>query len=57
MEIEKAMIRETLQRTGGVQIRAAELLGINQRSLWHRVKKYKIDIKGIDKRQLDRIQG
>ncbi len=57
MEIEKAMIRETLQRTGGVQIRAAELLGINQRSLWHRVKKYKIDIKGLDKRQSDRPQG
>jgi transcriptional regulator with PAS, ATPase and Fis domain len=54
VEIEKAIIRETLQRTGGVQIRAAELLGINQRSLWHRVKKYRIDIKGIDKRQLDR---
>jgi len=55
IEIEKAIIRETLQRTGGVQVRAAELLGINQRSLWHRVKKYKIDIKGIDKRQTDPI--
>ncbi|HJX33676.1 MAG TPA: sigma-54 dependent transcriptional regulator [Desulfatiglandales bacterium] len=54
MEIERAIIRETLQRTGGVQVRAAELLGINQRSLWHRVKKYKIDIKDIDRGQIDR---
>ena len=46
-EIEKSMIIEALRRTGGVQIRATELLGINQRSLWHRIKKHNIDVKGI----------
>ena len=46
-EIEKSMIIEALRKTGGVQIRATELLGINQRSLWHRIKKYGIDVKGI----------
>lgn len=42
-EIEKGMIIEAMTRTGGVQVRAAELLGINQRSLWHRIRKYGID--------------
>jgi transcriptional regulator with GAF, ATPase, and Fis domain len=40
---EKELIIEALKRAGGVQIRAAELLGINQRSLWHRIKKYAVD--------------
>ncbi len=45
--IEKNMILEALRQTGGVQIRASELLGINQRSLWHRIKKHHIDAKSI----------
>ena len=46
-EIEKSMIIEALRKSGGVQVRATELLGINQRSLWHRIKKHNIDVKGI----------
>ena len=46
-EIEKNMIIDALQKTGGVQVRATELLGINQRSLWHRIKKHNIDVKSI----------
>ena len=46
-EIEKNMIMEALRQTGGVQVRATKLLGINQRSLWHRIKKHDIDIKSI----------
>jgi transcriptional regulator with PAS, ATPase and Fis domain len=46
-EIEKNMIIEALRKTGGVQVRATELLGINQRSLWHRIKKHNIDVKSI----------
>ncbi|MEW6217971.1 MAG: sigma-54 dependent transcriptional regulator [Thermodesulfobacteriota bacterium] len=45
--LEKGMIIEALKRTGGVQVRAAALLGINQRSLWHRVKKYGIDVAAL----------
>jgi transcriptional regulator with GAF, ATPase, and Fis domain len=41
--LEKEMILEALMSTGGVQARAAELLGIKERSLWHRIKKYEID--------------
>jgi two-component system, NtrC family, response regulator AtoC len=50
-EIEKSMIIEALRKTGGVQVRATELLGINQRSLWHRIKKHNIDVKGLKNTQ------
>ncbi|CAD7848872.1 MAG: hypothetical protein [Olavius algarvensis Delta 4 endosymbiont] len=46
-EIERGILIEALKKTNGVQIKAAELLGINQRSLWHRVKKYGIDVEEI----------
>jgi transcriptional regulator with GAF, ATPase, and Fis domain len=46
-EIEKGIIIEALRKADGVQIKAAEALGINQRSLWHRVKKHDINVKEI----------
>jgi len=46
-EIEKSMIIDALKHTEGVQVRAAEDLGINQRSLWHRIKKYQIDVAAL----------
>jgi transcriptional regulator with GAF, ATPase, and Fis domain len=49
-EIEKKMITEALIRVSGVQKRAADLLGIKERSLWHRIKKYNIDV-GLLKKQ------
>ncbi|MFW5488179.1 MAG: sigma-54 interaction domain-containing protein [Desulfovibrio sp.] len=42
-DMEKAAIISALTRSGGVQVRAAEILGIKERSLWHRVKKYEVD--------------
>jgi transcriptional regulator with PAS, ATPase and Fis domain len=51
-EIEKSMIIEALRKTGGVQVRATELLGINQRSLWHRIKKHNIDVKVIKSNEI-----
>jgi transcriptional regulator with PAS, ATPase and Fis domain len=48
-EIERSLIIEALTKTGGVQSRATELLGINQRSLWHRIKKLNIDVKSLKK--------
>jgi two-component system, NtrC family, response regulator AtoC len=51
-EIEKSMIIEALRKTGGIQVRATELLGINQRSLWHRIKKHKIDVKSIKSHEI-----
>jgi transcriptional regulator with GAF, ATPase, and Fis domain len=43
-EIEKGMIIQALRKTGGVQARAAELLGLTQRSMWHKIKKHDIDV-------------
>jgi transcriptional regulator with PAS, ATPase and Fis domain len=51
-EIEKSLIIEALRKTGGVQVRATELLGINQRSLWHRIKKHNIDVRGIKNNEM-----
>ena len=42
--LEKALILDALGKTGGVQVRAAALLGIKERSLWHRIAKHRIDI-------------
>jgi transcriptional regulator with GAF, ATPase, and Fis domain len=50
-EIEKGLIIEALNRSGGVQVKAAEILGINQRSLWHRVKKLGIDVETLKSHQ------
>jgi len=49
--LEKEIILEALISTGGVQSRAAELLGIKERSLWHRIKKYEIDPGSFKKRK------
>jgi transcriptional regulator with GAF, ATPase, and Fis domain len=46
-DLEKKMIMEALLSTQGVQARAAELLGIKERSLWHRIKKFEIDISSL----------
>lgn len=45
--MEKEMIMEALRKAGGIQVKAAGILGINQRSLWHRIKKLQIDVNGI----------
>ena len=42
-EIEKGLIIAALIKSHGVQVRAAEMLGIKERSLWHRVKKFGLD--------------
>ena len=42
--LEKKLIIEALISTGYVQTKAAEILGIKERSLWHRIKKYDIDV-------------
>jgi two-component system response regulator AtoC len=47
--VERQVILDTLRKTSGVQSEAAKILGITERSLWHRVKKLGIDIKQIKK--------
>jgi len=45
--LEKEMIIGALKKSGGIQVKAANLLGINQRSLWHRIKKLEIDVESL----------
>ncbi len=43
-DYERKMIVDALRRAGGIQVKAAGLLGIKERSLWHRIKKHQINI-------------
>ncbi|MDH3602594.1 MAG: hypothetical protein OEU26_23520 [Candidatus Tectomicrobia bacterium] len=45
--MERQRLVEALQRSGGVQTRAASLLGITPRQLGYRLKKYQLDPKQI----------
>jgi two-component system, NtrC family, response regulator AtoC len=45
---ERRMILEALGKAGGVQARAAKILGISERSLWYRVKKLKIQVRATE---------
>ena len=51
--VEKRIIIDVLKKTDGVQSKAAKELGIKERSLWHKVKKYMIDVNTI-KRESNR---
>ena len=46
-EQERQHIVTALHKAGGVQARAAKLLGISERSLWYRLKKLDIDPTGV----------
>lgn len=48
-DLEKSLMQDALVRAGGVQTKAAELLGINFRSFRYRAKKY-----GLDRQARDR---
>lgn len=45
--MEKEIIVAALRKTNGIQVKAADILGINQRSLWHRIKKLQIDLNSL----------
>lgn len=47
--LEKKMIISALLKSQCKQVAAAELLKINKRSLWHRIKKYEIDVASLQK--------
>jgi transcriptional regulator of acetoin/glycerol metabolism len=44
-EIEKQELLEVLQKTGGNQTKAAEILGISRVTVWNRMKRFGIDAK------------
>jgi two-component system, NtrC family, response regulator AtoC len=47
-EGERRLILDALGKAGGVQARAAKILGISERSLWYRVKKLKIQVRSME---------
>jgi two-component system response regulator AtoC len=49
-QLERAFVIEALSRTGGVQAQAARLLGVTERSIWHLVKKHRIEVEKIKER-------
>ncbi len=46
-EVERGVILQALAQSNGVQAQAARTLGITERSLWHRIKKLKIQINRV----------
>ena len=53
-QLERAFVMDALARAGGVQAAAARLLGVTERSVWHLVKKHRIEVarlKGSGKAQ------
>jgi DNA-binding NtrC family response regulator len=43
-QLERAFVMDALARAGGVQAAAARLLGVTERSVWHLVKKHRIEV-------------
>ena len=43
-DMERGFIIQALEQASGVQVKAAELLNISERSIWHRIKKLGINI-------------
>lgn len=50
-QFERRLIASALRQAEGVQSRAAQLLGIPERSLWYRIKKYQIETEAFKKPQ------
>ena len=46
-EVERQLIIGALQKTGGIQIEAAKILGITEKNLWKKIKKHGIDVKEL----------
>ncbi|MFA6001974.1 MAG: helix-turn-helix domain-containing protein [Thermoleophilia bacterium] len=42
-KVEKELIAQALERTGGNRTRAAQLLGISRHTLLYRIEKYGLD--------------
>jgi two-component system response regulator AtoC len=49
-QLERAFVIEALTRAAGVQAAAARILGVTERSVWHLVKKHKIEVEKIKER-------
>ena len=48
-KVEKNLILNALQKTGGIQAEASKLLGISEKNLWKKIQKHGIDVKKLKK--------
>lgn len=48
LALEKKMLLQALKEAQGVQARAAKILGLSERSLWHLVKKHRLKTESIE---------
>jgi two-component system response regulator AtoC len=51
-QLERAFVVDALARAGGVQAAAARLLGVTERSVWHLVKKHRIEVSRLKQQRL-----
>jgi two-component system response regulator AtoC len=49
-QLERAFVMDALGRAGGIQAAAARLLGVTERSVWHLVKKHRIEVSRLKPR-------
>ncbi|MBI2187941.1 MAG: sigma-54-dependent Fis family transcriptional regulator [Acidobacteria bacterium] len=52
-QLERAFVVDALARAGGVQAAAARLLGITERSVWHLVKKHRIEVSRLKAQRVE----
>jgi two-component system response regulator AtoC len=52
-QLERAFVMDALARAGGVQAAAARLLGITERSVWHLVKKHRIEVSRLKQQRVE----
>jgi two-component system response regulator AtoC len=50
-QLERALVVDALARAGGVQAAAARLLGVTERSVWHLVKKHRIEVSRLKQKR------
>jgi transcriptional regulator with GAF, ATPase, and Fis domain len=48
--LERAFVVDALAKAGGIQAAAARLLGVTERSVWHLVKKHRIEVSRLKQR-------
>jgi transcriptional regulator with GAF, ATPase, and Fis domain len=54
-KIEKDLILDALRKTGGVQVEAADMLGLKAKNLWKKIQKHsiKLDLSKASRTQKD----
>jgi two-component system response regulator AtoC len=52
-QLERAFVLDALARAGGVQAAAARFLGVTERSVWHLVKKHRIEVARLKQRRVE----